>query len=437
LPTSTSGTGFARTNYTFAGWNTAADGSGTLYAVGSPYFSATDSTVTLYVVWVENVALIFNSEGGSSVAGVHLNGEATYGAVPGWPTSPTNDPVRAGYTFAGWFVEEIDGSPVASIPATGTTAVDARATQSITLHAHWTEDADVTIDFIAGVGGTIEPTGSVTVPPATGVIAPRTASVSTGYTFTNWTNGAGTVVSTNPVFTPAQVGGVWVADTYTAHFSGISILVSFDSNGGSAALPSTINVTFGDVYGSLPLVTRAGFTFNGWWTAQTGGTQVTAFTVVTDVTDPQKLFAHWTENVYPVDKNFGVYDGSNDTTARIDYGHSDEFVRLVDNATGQPVDPKYYVVTNDNGTTVITLTNDYLKNLPAGNYYFTAEFSNGKSEPIFLQIPAKDSGKGGLPGTGDSSTLLLVSFAELLTAAGLFLLVVPRMLRRRRDQHAN
>jgi len=53
LPTSG---GFSRTNYTFAGWNTESDGSGTDYNSGSAYTLTGDTT--LYAKWVENTATI-------------------------------------------------------------------------------------------------------------------------------------------------------------------------------------------------------------------------------------------------------------------------------------------------------------------------------------------------------------------------------------------
>ena len=43
------GTGLTRTGFSFAGWNTTADGSGTAYAGGATY--STDAAVTLYAWW--------------------------------------------------------------------------------------------------------------------------------------------------------------------------------------------------------------------------------------------------------------------------------------------------------------------------------------------------------------------------------------------------
>jgi len=78
----------------------------------------------------------------------------------------------------------------------------------------------------------------------------------------------------------------------------IYCLVSFDPNGGDSLSFSAGGVlsrymlerkTLG-AYGDLPVPTRSGYTFVGWFTAASGGTQVTAFTKITgNVT----YYAHW------------------------------------------------------------------------------------------------------------------------------------------------
>jgi uncharacterized repeat protein (TIGR02543 family) len=54
-------------------------------------------------------------------------------------------------------------------------------------------------------------------------------------------------------------------------------VVTFDSTGGSAVAP--INVTPSQAVGYLPTPVRSGYRFLGWYTASTGGVQVTAATV--------------------------------------------------------------------------------------------------------------------------------------------------------------
>ena len=89
----------ARQGYSFAGWNTAADGSGTAYQDGQSVSSLTaenGATVTLYAQWTVNqYTMTFDSNGGSAVAPITQD----YGTAL---TAPA-DPTRTGYRFYRWF----------------------------------------------------------------------------------------------------------------------------------------------------------------------------------------------------------------------------------------------------------------------------------------------------------------------------------------------
>ena len=67
--------------------------------------------------------------------------------------------------------------------------------------------------------------------------------------------------------------------------------VTLDSNGGVCGIPA-ITAYLGEPYGVLPIPTRTGYTFDGWYTAASGGTIVTENTTVT-VTADHTLYAHW------------------------------------------------------------------------------------------------------------------------------------------------
>ena len=76
--------------------------------------------------------------------------------------------------------------------------------------------------------------------------------------------------------------------------------VTFDPNadGGSVDTMSK-TVKIGEPYGELPVQTRPGYDFLGWFTAAEGGNQVTANTVVTATTN-HTLYAQWRERTYKV-----------------------------------------------------------------------------------------------------------------------------------------
>ncbi len=135
LPSSTSGTdpwdGWVttvssntptRTGYTFNGYNTAADGTGTNYAASAAITLTSD--VTLYVKWTPILYTItFDSKGGTSVSSL------TQSTVGGSIAQPTN-PTKTNNTFGGW--STTDG---------GTTAVTWPRTPAAneTLYAIWSE----------------------------------------------------------------------------------------------------------------------------------------------------------------------------------------------------------------------------------------------------------------------------------------------------------
>jgi uncharacterized repeat protein (TIGR02543 family) len=109
---------FTRTGYTFEGWNTKADGSGTAYADNTSVINLTATageTVTLYAQWeIVQYTITFDTDGGTAVAPITQN----YGTAVTAPAAPT----KTGYTFAGW-----DATIPTTMPA-----------ENITIKAKWT-----------------------------------------------------------------------------------------------------------------------------------------------------------------------------------------------------------------------------------------------------------------------------------------------------------
>ena len=74
----------------------------------------------------------------------------------------------------------------------------------------------------------------------------------------------------------------------------VACTVTFHANGGAVS-PTTRAVTRGRAVGALPTPTRSGYSFVGWFSAASGGTQISAETVVTaSVT----YYAHWMATQY-------------------------------------------------------------------------------------------------------------------------------------------
>ena len=117
---------YARTGYTFTGWNTKSDGKGTAYSDGASVKNLTankDGVVTLYAQWKANsYTLTYDANGGTvSTSSKTLQYGDAFGILP--------TPKRDGHKFLGWYTSATGGTKVSE-----TTKIDAKNT---TIYAHW------------------------------------------------------------------------------------------------------------------------------------------------------------------------------------------------------------------------------------------------------------------------------------------------------------
>lgn len=147
--------------------------------------------------------------------------------------------------------------------------------------------------------GIVKPTGT------TGVKANQTSTIEM--------NGKEVTSSNIPItinFTPLdQENYQSVSTTYNLKVKTNQFTLTYNSNGGNACSPSTKTIVYGNSYGTLCTPTRTGYNFSGWYTAASGGSQVTSSTVTTgNVT----IYAHW--SVKTVVVTFYRNHSSSDTT---------------------------------------------------------------------------------------------------------------------------
>jgi len=100
-------------------------------------------------------------------------------------------------------------------------------------------------------------------------------------------------------------------------YEDIRYLVLFMPNGGTPPNLEPIHVVLNTTYGELPVITRAGYSFNGWFTESEGGTLITASTIVTTASD-HAVHAQWTINTYTV--TFKDHDGTTLETEEVTHG---------------------------------------------------------------------------------------------------------------------
>lgn len=243
------------------------------------------ATVTVSVV--RRLAdITFNADGGlfANGQGSTLISQDTY-EDPKVPDIPQ----RSGYVFSGWY----DGTTRVVSAANVIDTARFRYEGAKTLKASWTK-VDYTATVVWGenvkVGSTAKPqesTHAVTYGDALSFLSTPTRD---GYSFGGfWTesNGRGTQVNSSTRYT-------WTENaTFYAKWSFNNITVSFVKESGQSAY-KTKGVAKDLPYGSLPSPIKQGYVFGGWWTSATGGTQVTADTIVTGSAN-HTLYAHWEE----------------------------------------------------------------------------------------------------------------------------------------------
>ena len=265
----------------------------------------TQANIDSYTAAINNALNALQTKISLDANGGTISGAATTSAnvTIGLKTSVAMDvspyvPVRTGYTFLGWADNKnaVNGSK---------STINVTFFQ--TIYAAW-KAGTYTVSFDANGGTCPDSSKSVTYNSAYGTLPIPTR---TGYGFDGW-------------FTSAQGGSAVDADTVMstasnhtlyAHWSANAYTVSFDANGGTCPTASK-EVNFNSAYGTLPIPTRTGYGFDGWFTSAQGGSAVDADTVMSTASN-HTLYAHWIANTHTVsfDANGGTCSDSSKSVA--------------------------------------------------------------------------------------------------------------------------
>jgi uncharacterized repeat protein (TIGR02543 family) len=180
-----------KTGYTFAGWNTVADGSGTSYQPAAT-FSMPASPVTLYAQWTANAYAITYVGNGATGGSPLTDPSSPYGYGSTVTVLGAGSLTKTGYTFAGWNTAA-NGSGTSYQPA----ATFSMPASPVTLYAQWAINAyAVTYSGNGATGGSPPTDGASPHNYGSTVTALGSGSLTkTGYTFAGWNtaaNGSGT-----------------------------------------------------------------------------------------------------------------------------------------------------------------------------------------------------------------------------------------------------
>ena len=279
------------TAYTFTGWNTKADGSGTSYSSGGSYTA--NSSATLYAQWDSYI-------------------------IDGPVTLPTPNTASFG-TFKGWYTAASGGTKVGNAGASYTPS------SSTTLYAQWNYNT-YTISYNAN-GGTGAPSNQTKTHDTNLTLSSTTPTrenaYSSGYTTTFDYNGsAGTDNSLTVMNRHSYSFSLWntnadgsgtdytPGETYTTN-SDLTLYAQYNTTitPGSLTLPSPD-----------PLV---GKIFDGWYTALLGGTRVGGENDLYTPTASLTLYAIWKDETSDSTITYNANGGSPTPSTQIKpYGES-------------------------------------------------------------------------------------------------------------------
>lgn len=181
---------------------------------------------------------------------------------------------------------------------------------------------------------------------------------------------------------------VYEENSANAYYYPNNYKVTFDANGGTTTTASK-NVTYTSTYGTLPTPTRTGYMFTGWFTAKSGGSQITSSSSVS-ITSPQTLYARWSVESYyqNVQVRYQNTDGTWGSYSSVieddyDYGTTCSWSRAAD--TTYKAASISYTVEGDNTkyvsverqTYVLTLNKgDYISSVSGGGTYLAGSSAN-------------------------------------------------------------
>ena len=293
--------GFIKDGYTFAGWNTKEDGTGTNYAdkeVVKNLTSNNKGTIDLYAKWEVGTYKV-NFDGNMystttrTVNGLTITYDSTnsYLTINGTPTATGyNLNHISGLTFTendkyNLTLSYVSGTVTNSGTGSGSTGVDVETTSLGNVS---------TRNYISS--------SYITTGSATKTLTINSAGASEGAGLRLW---------------------LWFTTPADWTFNNYKVKVNLTKD-------ETANVTYGSTYGTLPTPKRVGFIFNGWYTGEKGtGTKITSGDTVA-ITKDTTLYAKWTANTYKVDFNGNMFNAYTKTVSglTITYDYDNSYLTL-------------------------------------------------------------------------------------------------------------
>ena len=223
-------------------------------------------------------------------------------------------------------------------------------------------------------------------------------------TFTGWYLSDGTRVTDTTVFSDG------VDRTLYAHWSLNQITVTFNANGGSCG-ESTRKVTVGEPYGKLPTATLTYYTFDGWYTAASGGSKVSESS---SSNENVTLYAHWTKNKITV--SFNANGGScGETSRKVTIG--DPFGNLPTPSHEYYTFDYWYLSSGSKATASSTSNTDVTLYAHWTPKTYTVSWTNPTNATIKVERTSSPSGLGSSGTLSSGSTVYYKDVLKITYAA--------------------
>jgi len=308
--------GFVRANHTFAGWNTASDGSGKAYAAGETLGLTKDhNTEVLYAQWIEHpkyaYSLTYNANFGENETKLDSeNVSDTYKTALNIQVD-ANSFTREHYTFLGWNTAS-DGSGKAYTPgqAVKLTAQD----NTEILYAQWAEhpkyDYSLTYNANFGANETKADAENVsgTYETAVNMGVDANGFVRANYTFLGWntaSDGSGKAYAPGQPLKLTAQDNTEILYAQWAEYPKYDYSLTYNANFGENETKADAENVSGTYATSLNMVVDANgfvrehYDFVGWNTASDGSGidyEAGQLLALTKDSNTEVLYAQWAEH---------------------------------------------------------------------------------------------------------------------------------------------
>ena len=292
-----------QTGYTFTGWNTQANGSGTAYSSGNTF--SINTATTLHAQWNAVPIYTVSYQANGATSGTPPSNQTKTDGVNLTLATNSGNLVKTGYTFTGWnTATDGSGNPYAA-------GASYSANSAVTLYAQWAITTyTISYNGNSNTGGST-PSNQTKTHGVNLTLSGVGSLVKAGHSFGGWNTAAdgsgspyssGGTYSTNAATT---LYAQWTPETYT---------VSYDGNGNTsgAAPPNQVKtydqpLTLASNTGGL---VKTSYIFTGWNTQTDGnGTDYAGGASYTN-NAATSLYAKWVLSSPPVITLLDPADGA-------------------------------------------------------------------------------------------------------------------------------